>query len=31
MRCVVTGAGGFAGSSISDVLLDAGHEVVGID
>ncbi len=31
MRCIVTGAAGFVGSSISDALLEAGHEVVGID
>lgn len=31
MRCIVTGAAGFVGSSISDTLLEAGHEVVGID
>ncbi len=31
MRCVVTGAAGFVGSSIVDRLLKLGHEVVGID
>lgn len=31
MRCVVTGAAGFVGSSISDKLLASGHEVLGID
>jgi UDP-glucose 4-epimerase len=31
MRIVVTGAAGFIGSSLSDVLLDAGHEVIGVD
>lgn len=31
MRCVVTGAAGFIGSSLSDKLLQDGHEVVGID
>jgi nucleoside-diphosphate-sugar epimerase len=30
-RCVVTGAAGFIGSHLSDALLAAGHEVVGID
>jgi UDP-glucose 4-epimerase len=31
MRCVVTGAAGFVGSSLCDRLLADGHEVVGID
>lgn len=31
MRCVVTGAAGFVGSSLTDALLAAGHEVIGID
>ncbi|MCB0344892.1 MAG: GDP-mannose 4,6-dehydratase [Bdellovibrionales bacterium] len=31
MRCIVTGAAGFIGSSLSDALLADGHEVVGID
>lgn len=31
MRFVVTGACGFIGSHLSDRLLEAGHEVVGID
>lgn len=31
MRYVVTGAAGFIGSHLSRVLVDAGHEVVGLD
>src|SRR5215203_5430861 len=31
MRCVVTGCAGFIGSHLTEGLLAAGHEVVGID
>lgn len=31
MRCLVTGAAGFIGSSLSEELLEDGHEVVAID
>jgi nucleoside-diphosphate-sugar epimerase len=31
MRIVVTGAAGFIGSTLSEALVAAGHEVVGID
>ncbi len=31
MRCLVTGAAGFIGSSLSERLLALGHEVVGVD
>jgi UDP-glucose 4-epimerase len=31
MRALVTGAAGFIGSTLSDLLLADGHEVVGID
>ncbi len=31
MRCLITGAAGFVGSSIADRLLADGHEVVGVD
>ena len=30
-KCLVTGAAGFIGSSLSERLLDLGHEVVGVD
>ena len=30
-RYLITGAAGFIGSQVSRLLLDAGHEVVGID
>lgn len=30
-RCVVTGAAGFIGSHLSEALVSAGHDVVGID
>ena len=30
-RCLVTGSAGFIGSSVTDVLLAAGHNVTGID
>src|SRR5580658_3837939 len=30
-RYLVTGAAGFIGSHVSRMLLDAGHEVVGVD
>jgi len=31
MRCVVTGAAGFIGSSLCDRLLNDGHTVIGVD
>ena len=31
MRIVVTGAAGFIGSTLCEALIDAGHEVVGVD
>lgn len=31
MRCLVTGVAGFIGSHLAQRLLDAGHDVVGID
>jgi nucleoside-diphosphate-sugar epimerase len=31
MRYVVTGAAGFIGSHLTEALIDAGHDVVGID
>lgn len=31
MKALVTGAAGFVGSTLSEALLDVGHEVVGVD
>jgi nucleoside-diphosphate-sugar epimerase len=31
MRCLVTGAAGFIGSHLSELLLEAGHNVTGVD
>ena len=31
MKCLVTGAAGFTGSTLSEQLLELGHEVTGID
>src|SRR4051812_1713803 len=31
MRALVTGTAGFIGSHLSEALLDAGHEVIGVD
>ena len=31
MKCLITGAAGFIGSSLSDLLLSQGHDVIGVD
>ena len=31
MKTLVTGAAGFIGSHVCDSLVDAGHEIVGLD
>ena len=31
MKCLITGAAGFIGSSLADLLLSQGHEVTGVD
>ncbi len=31
MKCLVTGAAGFIGSHLTDLLISKGHEVIGID
>lgn len=31
MKCIVTGAAGFIGSHLTDLLLSKGHETIGID
>ena len=31
MKCLVTGAAGFVGSTLSEKLLELGHEVIGVD
>ena len=31
MKCIVTGAAGFIGSYLTDLLLENGHDVIGVD